>query len=208
MNFSPKQVRILTTNKKLLLASGSPRRRELIQLLGLPVEIVENKAEECIEPDWTPETAVENLSNIKAQAGFETIKVQKTNGLLIGADTIVVLKNQILGKPRDREHAFEMLTALQGNTHRVLTGITLIDLETQVQVTTHEETKVWMKPLDQDQIWRYIDSGEPMDKAGSYGIQNLGATLISRIEGDYFNVVGLPLSCLADNLKKFGYIIP
>lgn len=194
--------------KKLFLASGSPRRRELIQLLRLPFEIVENKAEENIDPDWTPEAAVENLSKIKARGGFEAIKDREKNGLLIGADTIVVLKNKILGKPCDRQHAFEMLSSLQGNMHRVLTGITLIDLETQVQLTTHEETQVWMKPLEEDQIWRYIDSGEPMDKAGSYGIQNLGATLISKIEGDYFNVVGLPLSSLADALKSFGFSIP
>jgi septum formation protein len=195
---------------KLFLASTSPRRQDLIQRLGLPVEILKNAAVETFDPTWNPEKVVQHLSKIKAQSAFTTLKAThpQENGVLVGADTIVVVNDTILGKPENRSHAAAMLQTLQGNQHRVLTGMTLIDTDSGKERTTYEETLVWMKALDSEQIERYIATGEPMDKAGSYGIQGIGATLIHRIEGDYFNVVGLPLSKLADQLKDFGVAIP
>ncbi len=198
----------MTNPVTLYLASTSPRRQELIRIFGLPVRIVANKADETIEPNWTPEVAVEQLSQIKAEAAFNASKATHKSGLLIGADTIVVLNNRILGKPQDAKHAHSILMDLQGNTHTVMTGVTILDFATGKQTTFHEETSVWMKALDEAQIERYIASGEPMDKAGAYGIQGIGSTLIQRIEGDYFNVVGLPLAALAHALEAFGCVIP
>jgi septum formation protein len=195
---------------KLFLASTSPRRQDLIQRLGLPVEILKNTADETFDPTWSPEKVVQHLSKIKAQAAFATLKAThpQESGILVGADTIVVVNNTILGKPENTAHAATMLHTLQGNKHKVFTGITLIDTNSGKEITTYEGTQVWMKALDSEQIERYIATGEPMDKAGSYGIQGIGATLIHRLEGDYFNVVGLPLSKLADQLKEFGIFIP
>jgi len=195
---------------KLFLASTSPRRQELIRRLGLPVEILKNTADETYEPEWSPEEVVQHLSKIKAQGAYTSLRAtpKGEEGILVGADTIVAMNQTILGKPRDVTHATTMLESLQGNQHKVFTGITLIETNTGKRITTYESTDVWMKSLDRDQIERYITTGEPMDKAGSYGIQGIGATLIHRIEGDYFNVVGLPLSKLADQLKEFGVQIP
>ncbi|HET6872495.1 MAG TPA: Maf family protein [Sporolactobacillaceae bacterium] len=195
---------------KLYLASTSPRRQELIQRLNLPVEILKNAADETFDPTWQPKNVVQHLSKVKAVAAYNSFKKreQVEHGVLIGADTIVVVEETILGKPENKSHAKEMLQTLQGSQHKVLTGITLIDTKTGKEQTDFEETWVWMKPLNSHQIERYIVTGEPMDKAGSYGIQGIGATLIQRIEGDYFNVVGLPLSKLADQLLEFGIHIP
>ncbi|WEG12301.1 Maf family protein [Pullulanibacillus sp. KACC 23026] len=200
----------MNTTHTLYLASTSPRRRELIQKLGLPVKIVNNNAEEVIDPSWSPTEAVEQLSMIKAHAAYRNMKAtgDLLSGILISADTVVVLEGEILGKPSDAEQAKQMLSSLQGRSHHVLTGFTLIHLQSGETVTSHEQTTVWMKPLQPEQIARYSATGEPMDKAGSYGIQDLGATFIERIEGDYFNVVGLPLSQLADTLGQFGVIVP
>lgn len=196
--------------KKLILASSSPRRQELIRSLQLPYEIRVSDVNEDTEPGLTPQEIVEQLSSRKAGAVFEAYKVEQpegTEGIIIGSDTIVVLDDAVLGKPKDKQDAFRMLKGLQGRRHQVFSGVACIDLATGKALVSHQVTFVYMKPLTDEQIERYIGTGEPMDKAGSYAIQGLGATIVERIEGDYFNVVGLPLSLLSSLLGDLGVAV-
>jgi septum formation protein len=187
----------------LILASSSPRRQELIRSLGLPYEIISSNADESVDEKLTPAEIVEVLSLRKAQAVCEVIRSSDKQGVVIGSDTIVVFQGQVLGKPTDGKDSFRMLSALQGNTHQVYSGVACVDSQTEVFNVSHRVTNVTMKPLTDEQIRRYIATGEPQDKAGSYAIQGLGATIVEGIEGDYFNVVGLPLSLLSDLLKAY-----
>lgn len=198
----------MTVQKKLILASSSPRRQELIGTLRLPYEIRVSDVNEDTEPGLKPHEIVEQLSSRKAQAVCEMYKQEeRTDGIVIGSDTIVVVDGEVLGKPKDKQDAFRMLNTLQGRKHEVYTGVACIDLGTGQHLVSHHVTSVYMKPLTPTQIERYIDTGEPMDKAGSYGIQGLGATIIERIDGDYFNVVGLPVSLLSDQLERLGIAV-
>lgn len=183
---------------KLILASSSPRRQELLKGLGLDFLVVPADIEEAAEGD--PRSQVEQLAEMKAQA----VAAQFPDSLVIGADTVVVLDRRILGKPVDADDAKRMLTALSGRTHEVATGVSLVHRASGRTKTASEVTRVAFGRLTDDQIERYIASGEPMDKAGAYGIQSLGATLIERVDGCYFNVVGLPLYRLARMLEAFG----
>ncbi|MDF2961922.1 MAG: septum formation protein Maf [Paenibacillus sp.] len=195
----------ITAEKKLVLASSSPRRQELIRTLQLPYEIRVSDVNEDTEPGLTPAEIVEQLSGRKAAAVCEMFKSElPKESIVIGSDTIVVLDGQVLGKPKDSRDAFNMLSALQGRAHQVFSGIACLDLTTGRQLIDHQVTAVYMKPLTDKQIERYISTGEPMDKAGAYAIQGIGATIVERIEGDYFNVVGLPMSLLSDLLKRLG----
>lgn len=194
---------LTTGSKTLILASSSPRRQQLIQSLRLPVEIRVSHADESTSPDMTPANIVETLSIRKAKAVAKEWN-SHDHGIVIGSDTIVVRDGQVLGKPVDYEDAFQMLLSLQGNKHQVFSGVACIDLATGGEIVRHGVTNVWMKSLSEAQIRRYIETGEPMDKAGSYAIQGLGATIVERIEGDYFNVVGLPLFLLSDMLLELG----
>lgn len=189
----------------LILASSSPRRQELIRSLGLPVRISPSDVDETIHGELPPADIVETLANRKASAVFdELVRRGERTGIVIGSDTIVVLDGQVLGKPANERDAARMLSALQGRDHEVYSGVTLIEAESGNKAVSHRVTRVWMKPMDDDTIRRYIATGEPMDKAGSYAIQGIGATIVDRIEGDYFNVVGLPLALVSDMLKQFG----
>jgi septum formation protein len=190
--------------KPVILASSSPRRRELIRSLQLPYEIIVSHADETTPPGMPPAEIVETLSLRKAAAVREKIREADKDGVIVGSDTIVVLDGKVLGKPENEEDSFRMLQSLQGRTHQVYSGIACLDAATGRQSTAHRMTLVTMKPLGEEQIWRYIRTGEPKDKAGSYAIQGLGATIVERIEGDYFNVVGLPVSLLADMLREYG----
>ncbi len=198
------------TAQRIVMASSSPRRRELIQSLGLrlPVVILSSEADESTPADWTPPQIVEALALRKARAVKEMLERSqeddRTPAVVIGADTIVVLDGEIMGKPRDEHEAAGMLGRLQGRTHEVYTGVALVSTPGGREAVAHGMTRVHMKPLDPARIGRYVASGEPADKAGAYAIQGLGATLIDRIEGDYFNVVGLPLSLLSELLGEFG----
>ncbi|MEX2415656.1 MAG: Maf family protein [Paenibacillaceae bacterium] len=195
------------TQRTIYLASSSPRRHELVRMLQLPVHIYPSDADETIEPSTPPIHMVEQLSLRKAVAVRDQLLAESIpvpDGIILGSDTIVVLNGQVLGKPKDTAHAYEMLSALQGNTHEVLTGIALLDLHTHHSIIKHRLTKVTMKSLTPNQIDRYIATGEPKDKAGSYAIQGIGATLIDSIDGCYFNVVGLPISLLSDMLSEMG----
>jgi len=195
--------------RTIYLASSSPRRHELIRMLQLPVHIYPSDADETIATDIPPMDVVEQLSLRKAAVVKEQLlnRSPVPDGIVLGSDTIVVLNGQILGKPKDMAHAYEMLSALQGNTHEVLTGIALLDLNTNHSNIKHRLTKVTMKPLTPNQIDGYIATGEPEGKAGSYAIQGIGATLIDTIDGCYFNVVGLPISLLSDMLEEMGIAV-
>lgn len=173
---------------KIVLASGSPRRRELLSQAG--VEYIVDPADiEEITSETLPAKVVEDLSRQKAQA----VAASHKGEVVLAADTVVAFDDKILGKPTDEEDAFKMLTELSGRTHQVYTGVTIVD-ENGNTKTFSECTDVTMYENSPEAIKSYIQSGEPMDKAGAYGIQGLGAVLVEKISGDYNNVVGLPLA--------------
>lgn len=183
----------------LILASGSPRRRQLLEQIGLTFAVRSSDVDESVSPGLTPAQVVESLSARKGEA----VAAEAAPGdLVLSADTVVALDGAILGKPRDRAEAEAMLTALSGRTHQVYTGVTL--LQDGRRLTEHEVTAVTFRPLSPEEIAAYVSTGEPMDKAGAYGIQGLGALLVERLEGDYFNVMGLPLCRLGQMLAQFG----
>ncbi|CAG7631085.1 dTTP/UTP pyrophosphatase [Paenibacillus solanacearum] len=200
----------IASEKPIILASSSPRRQELIRSLNLPYEIIVSSVDESTEPGLSPADIVEQLSGRKAQAVYERCKAEArygNGGVVVGSDTIVVLDGEVLGKPKDGEDALRMLRALQGREHEVFSGVAVIDMQTGERHVSHRRTNVRMKPLDDEKIRRYIATGEPMDKAGSYGIQGLGATIVEEIVGDYFSVVGLPMSLLSDLLARFDVAV-
>ena len=185
----------------IILASQSPRRKELLGQMGLKgFKIIAPDVDETMEENLSPAQMVEELSLRKARAVAD--HVEDEEALIIAADTVVVLDGGILGKPADEREAFGMLSALSGNRHRVYTGVTV--LRGSRAITSHEETIVTFRELDPEEIMDYIATEEPMDKAGAYGIQGLGALLVSGIEGDYFNVMGLPVYRLGRILSAFG----
>jgi len=186
--------------KKLVLASGSPRRQHLLRQIGWPFEVRESGIDEGSESAGDPIRHVSGLSERKAQAVGESFK----NAIIIGADTIVRIDGGILGKPADRADATRMLRMLGGRTHEVYTGVTLIDRPSGRRATAVEVTRVTFRPLEEDEIRDYVSSGSPMDKAGAYGIQDdMGAVFVERIDGCFYNVVGLPLSRLYVTLREF-----
>ena len=180
---------------KLILASQSPRRQELLKLLGLPFTVRVADIDETLGT-CAPEEAVAQLSRKKAEAVRRS-----ADELVIGADTVVVLDGKVLGKPSDETDAFRMLRSLSGRRHQVMTGVTVLQGDRCTSVT--EVTEVSFRPLSDGDILSYIATGDPMDKAGSYGIQNGGALFVDGIHGDYFNVVGLPVCRLNLILKEF-----
>lgn len=184
----------------IILASQSPRRKELLSQMGLRgFKVTSPEVDETVEEHLPPAQVVEELSRRKALA---VARHAGQDDLIIAADTVVALEGAVLGKPADQREAFAMLSALSGNRHYVYTGLTVIQGD-QV-VTQHECTTVTFRELEPEEISHYIATGEPMDKAGAYGIQGLGAMLVSGIEGDYFNVVGLPIFRLSRILAGFG----
>lgn len=191
---------------KIILASGSPRRKELLSRAGYTFEVRVSNADENVAPG-NPRDMVEELARRKAMAVADEICTSglKDTVLVIGADTVVVLDGEILGKPADEEDAFDMLTRLSGRTHQVDTGVAGIVIRNgQIERVTgfSEETDVTMRPVKDREIRDYIACGEPMDKAGAYGIQGRAAIFISSICGDYYNVVGLPLCAVVQMIMK------
>lgn len=189
---------------RLILASGSPRRKELLEQIGAEFEIFPAKGEEIIT-STIPEQVVMELSAQKAEevAGHYE---GESEIVILGADTVVAYENRILGKPQDETDAVRMLQMLSGNTHSVFTGVTLIikrEGKSEKQ-SFFAETKVTMYPMTEQQIQAYVATGEPMDKAGAYGIQGKCAIYIEKITGDYNNVVGLPVALVYQNLVKSG----
>ena len=196
--------------RKIILASQSPRRRELLSQIGLSYEVRPSQGEEKIETQ-IPTDLVKELSCQKADDILEHLTGADTIGelLLIGADTIVVYDGKILGKPKNQEDAKATLRMLSEQTHSVYTGVTLAlvsDGRLKEKIIFSEETKVFMYPMTEQEINWYVKSGEPMDKAGSYGIQGLGARFIRKIEGDYNNVVGLPIGRIYQELALRGVL--
>ncbi|NLL05691.1 MAG: septum formation inhibitor Maf [Clostridiaceae bacterium] len=187
---------------QIVLASQSPRRSELLKQLGLDFVIKTSDVDESNSRGLKASELVQHLAFEKARVVAEDSSLNRET-IVIGADTVVVREGTILGKPRDKEDAFNMLKSLSGSWHEVMTGVAVIDINSFRYDKSIETTRVKMKELKDDVINAYIDSGEPLDKAGAYGIQGLGAVLIDRIEGCYFNVVGLPISKLCDVLKNF-----
>ncbi|CAM3470463.1 MULTISPECIES: Maf family protein [Paenibacillus] len=251
-------------NRRIILASTSPRRQELIASLRIPFDIVPSEANEDTPAEWSPDRIVESLALRKAEAVHRKLNTDQGGGIIVGSDTVVVLEDLVLGKPVDHDDAVRMLTMLQGRAHRVFTGVACIDLASGAIKVSHRETKVSMKRLSPDAVEAYVRSGEPMDKAGdydttmhlgdigqyrvlsqspsgqpevivghtvskvtfrpmsdaeieayvktgepldkagSYGAQGLGAVFIEKIEGDFFSIMGLPLNLLYQMLLKFG----
>ena len=184
----------------IILASASPRRRELLERIGITgFTVAAPNVDESVEPGLSPADMVEELSLRKARAAAQNAC---PDDLIIAADTVVALDAAVLGKPRDRDDAFAMLSALSGREHHVYTGVTV--LRGARTVTRHEVTAVTFRELSPDEIRSYIATGEPMDKAGAYGIQGVGALLVSGIRGDYSNVMGLPVFRLGLILRDFG----
>lgn len=184
----------------IVLASASPRRRELLEMLGVKdLKVIPAVGEEVITDGMLPSEAVCSLSRAKAE---EVSKLCKKDDVVIGADTIVSLDGEILGKPVDEQDAFRMLSALSGRIHNVFTGATVI--RGNQLITEYERTLVRFRELSEREIRAYIATGEPMDKAGSYGAQGIGALLTESIEGDFFAVMGLPLCRLAKMLERVG----
>ena len=181
----------------VVLASASPRRRELLQKAGVEFTVKVSDADEHIEPDTPPHEAVMLLARQKAQAVAGTCP----GDLVIGADTVVVFGGAILGKPTDKADAVRMLRMLSGQTHTVYTGVCLMC--GNAAETFFEQTQVTFYPLTDNEIEAYVATGEPMDKAGAYGIQGRGCTLVQGICGDYFNVVGLPVAALCRRLRAY-----
>ena len=191
--------------RELILASQSPRRRELLERCHVPFRIEVADIDEALNPDIPLEAAMEELAWRKAHTVFE----RHPEAVVIGADTIVVHEEQILGKPKDEQEAFEMIRSLQGDTHQVYTGVAVLDFDENGEKTviSHAvETKVSVNPMSTEEIQKYIESKEPMDKAGAYGIQGRFSAFIEKIEGDYFNVVGLPVSYVYQVLKELGEV--
>lgn len=185
---------------RLILASASPRRAALLSQIGLTFEVYPSNIQEPAPPyGVSPDVVTQQLASSKAK----DVAKQYTEGIVIGADTLVSIENELLGKPKNDKHALQMLTRLSDNCHSVVTGVSLINLKEDREITWSEVTKVYFRKISKDEILYYINSGEASDKAGAYGIQGRGAEFVHRIEGCYFNVVGLPLASLVQQIADF-----
>ena len=182
----------------IILASKSPRRADLLKQIDLEFQVYPSGIEEPQITRISPEIAVQELALTKARA----VAAKLDAGLVIGADTVVVIDGEPIGKPENDAHAIEILTRLSGNRHEVITGVALINIKRKNEVVWGEKTAVYFRKLRQSEISAYVRSGEPSDKAGAYGIQERAGAFVERIEGCYFNVVGLPLASLTMQLWK------
>lgn len=189
--------------KKIILASSSPRRKEILSKAGLDFKIIVSDYEENLNLNLSPKELAKHLSKEKAKNVAKKCK----NSVIIGADTFVVLGNDLLGKPRNKETAKKMLKRVSGQTVDILTGFTIMDSDSKKSTSKAVRTKVYINNLSEEEIKNYVATGEPLDKAGAFAIQELGAVFIKKIEGDFFNVMGLPLYKLCEELKKFEITI-
>ena len=191
---------------RIILASKSPRRRELLENIGLTFEVMVDNSPEYADKSMPPGEYVQKIARVKLENVMRAVVDDEACGnlVIIAADTVVVFAGEILGKPEDKDDAFRMLKLLSRNTHEVYTGIAVLNPADNGVITHAEMTRVTFRELSDEEIASYVNTGEPMDKAGSYGIQNLGSLLVSKIEGDFFNVVGLPLCKLGNILSELG----
>jgi len=190
--------------KPVVLASSSPRRKELLEQIGLKFTVDPMEIDEELSLGHDPLRLAKSVSLKKALAASK----RHPDALVIAADTFGVIDGKILGKPAGKEQAAAMLQELSGNCHRVITGFTIIDGVTGRTVSRAVQTTVYFRKLSTSEINDYVNTGEPLDKAGSYAIQGLGGLLVEGIEGDYYNVIGLPIATLAVELRKFGVELP
>ena len=189
--------------RKIILASASPRRKEILRKTGLNFSVCTSDYKEDINLSLKPRALAKFLSRKKA----ETVAHKYKNAIIIAADTFIVFKKRLLGKPHTDKEAEKMLHMLNGKAHSVITGFTIMDTASKKILSRSVETKVYFKKLGRKEINAYVRSKEPLDKAGAYAIQGLGSVFIERIDGDFLNVVGLPLLALTESLKKFGITV-
>jgi len=189
--------------KEIILASSSPRRKSLLEQLGLKFKVIPSGVREPVLPGFAPAELVEVLAREKAQE----VAGRLSSGLVIGADTVVVWRGQVMGKPACPREAVEMLKRLRADMHEVYTGLALIDAASGESIAGCEITRVYFKYISDGEIESYVATKEPLDKAGAYAVQGKAAVFIERIEGCYTNVVGLPLARLDTMLKHFGVSI-
>jgi septum formation protein len=187
-------------NPPIILASNSPRRRDLLRQVGLSFSIDPADVDESVRVGESPESYALRVALDKARGAASRAE----EGMVIAADTIVVLDERILGKPKDHNDAVRMLTLLSGRVHEVVTGLAVLSVADGSVHSGIARTRVWFRELSPQTVEAYVRSGEPLDKAGAYGIQEKGALLVKKIDGCYFNVVGLPLSLLAELLQYAG----
>ena len=192
-----------SSSNKLILASRSPRRSELLRSLGLEFEVSPSKVDEITDPKRTPEQNATNIARDKAR----WVARQNPGSYVLGADTMVVLDQEIIGQPTDEEDACRILSKLAGKQHRVITGVALISPENKEYETAVIST-VSIKNVSENDIRSYIATGEPLDKAGAYAIQGEGSFLVESWEGSYSNIVGLPLEALTDLFQQAGFPVP
>lgn len=193
--------------KNIILASASPRRKELLERIGLKFEVVKSDFEEKFDPKLDFHTLAERLSLGKAKAVAKRFKNSTpilSGSIIIAADTLIIANREVLGKPKDKNDAKNMLNKLSGKMHLVITGFTIIDTQSKKTITKSDETKVYMRKITNKEIENYIKTKEPFGKAGAYAVQEKGSVFVEKIEGDFFNVVGLPIFALMKELKKFG----
>ena len=186
--------------KAIILASASPRRKELLEQIGLSFMVEPSNYQESMSLELEPHELAKSLSLEKARL----VARNHRNALVIAADTFIVFEGKILGKPRTETQAKAMLETINGKPHSAITGFTIIDTDSNKTVSRAVETRVHLRKLSSNEIDAYVTSKEPLDKAGAYAIQGLGSAIVERIEGDYSNVIGLPLSALTESLKEFG----
>lgn len=186
---------------KIVLASTSPRRAELLKQIGIEFDLAPGNVQERPHPDEAPADYITRLARAKVMA----VAREREAGLIIGADTVVVLDAQLLGKPKDEADAERMLRSLSGRWHAVMTGVALYDVATGQEVADFDKTLVRFARLSNQEIEWYVKTSEPMDKAGAYGIQGLGGLFVDEIAGNYYNVVGLPLPLVYRLARRLGY---
>ena len=186
--------------KQIILASASLRRQQLLRMVGLKFEVEPSHYDEEINSEKEPHELARSISRSKALA----IAKKHHDAIIIAADTLGFFNGKVIGKPDTEKQAEEILSVLSGNSHSVITGFTIIDSDSKKILINSVETRVYMRKLTKREIEKYVNSQEPMGKAGAYAIQGLGSILVEKIEGDFFNVMGLPLSALAQSLKEFG----
>ena len=186
--------------KPIILASTSPRRKEIMAKLGLEFETVSSDYEE----DMSLELAPLELAKILSAGKAEAVATRYTDHVIIAADTFIALDNEVLGKPHTEDNAAKMLKKISGRPISVITGYTIIDTSADKKLSKAIETKVYIKELSEEEINGYIKTGEPLDRAGAFAAQDLGAVIVEKIDGDFFNVMGLPLFHLSESLKEFG----
>lgn len=186
--------------KKLILASQSPRRKQLLEQIGLKFEVYPSNIEEFLDPLLSPREQVEALSIQKAI----TVAQKFADAIILSADTMVSFEGTLFGKPKDAKDAYTMLKKLSGNMHSVVTGFTIVDTKSAKKVTGSTETKLWFRTITNQEINNFITKEKPYDKAGAYAIHELGTIFVEKIEGDFFGAVGLSVFLVAQELKKFG----